>query len=225
MTNTADVRRSINRQQLTLAASFALFYEKSRAENQFLRSLNRSRQSESSGESHRAKTAHTQPPTRTDGDTPVRGNTPTATRTVSSALAQRKQLPLSPIAMNAASISGLCVRPAGLIPGRIDNVALLQSSRAQELRAEIERCLTLAMRLAGSAKRSDEFRWSLSPSLFPDTTVVLRRQTEGWSLHVVSADEQCSAVLRSGVSDLQQRFDKSGLGTLVVTVDNEEVRK
>ena len=96
---------------------------------------------------------------------------------------------------------------------------MLQSARAQELRAEIERILTMAMRLAGSARCSDEFRWVLSPLLFPDTTIVLRREDSGWRLDATVGDEECRDVLNGGVAELRRRFVSKDLGDLVVTVE------
>ena len=77
----------------------------------------------------------------------------------------------------------------------------------------------MATRLTESARCGDEFRWVLSPSLFPDTTIVLRRQDGGWKLDVIAGDEECHDVLNSGVAELRRRFSNKDLGELAVTIE------
>lgn len=96
--------------------------------------------------------------------------------------------------------------------------ATLQSSRAQALRAEIERCITIAARMIDGNQCSNEFRWVLSPTLFPDTTITLRRQNDGWKLDIIVGDEVCRNVLNEGIGALEQQFLRRNLGDILVRV-------
>lgn len=103
-------------------------------------------------------------------------------------------------------------------PAQVQVQAMLQSPRFQALRAEIKRCITMAMRMNAGERCNDDFRWTLSPTLFSGTTVVLRRLGDDWRLDVTANDQESHDVLAGGIGTLRRQFSQRNLGDIVVDV-------
>ncbi len=101
---------------------------------------------------------------------------------------------------------------------------MLQSPRAQELRAVIERCTRLAM-IAESQMGAGELlaqqgdiRIRLTAELFADTELVLRRpcRGKGWALSIDSGSREHSDLLAGATTMLRQQFVQRGLGDIQI---------
>lgn len=220
VTETTQIKRlAIQEGRLAVDFSLMRLWQGLRAENQFLRSLNRSRRPKANARDQCTGTRSNQTQGKAAPQRPESRMAPGSVQGESRSAAKTRKLPLNTILTGAAGgVVAISASP-DLARPELRGAALLQSARAQELRAEIERILTMAMRLAGSARCSDEFRWVLSPLLFPDTTIVLRREGSGWRLDATVGDEECRDVLNGGVAELRRRFVSKDLGDLVVTVE------
>ncbi|MGI9286944.1 MAG: hypothetical protein ACR2P1_16280 [Pseudomonadales bacterium] len=96
--------------------------------------------------------------------------------------------------------------------------AALQSARAQELRALIDRCVRFALLADSEAANDDSIRVAMAPELFPDTEFTLRRGNDGWLLNAHSATDECCQLLAKGASALHEKFAARGLGSITVSI-------
>ena len=215
MSNTNKLTRSdIQERYTALHASLVVMHQSSRAENRFLRSLNRSRQRSANAPRQSTITDGRQTASKTV-ELPQPRSARRVVRPEIRAVPKRQQTPLNTVLSNAAATPS---PDRVLRHSEVHELAPLQSSRAQELRAEIERCVTMAMRAADGSRCGDEFRLILPPSLVPDTTLVLSRRQDGWTLTAITSDLACRDVLTGGAAKLRQRFISKNLGDLLVTV-------
>ncbi|MGI9293565.1 MAG: hypothetical protein ACR2PS_06235 [Pseudomonadales bacterium] len=94
----------------------------------------------------------------------------------------------------------------------------LQSARAQELRALIDRCVRFAL-LADSETANDErIRIVLAPELFHNTEFTLQHSDEGWHLDAHSSSPECCQLLANEAGVLQEKFAARGLGQIAVSI-------
>jgi hypothetical protein len=187
-------------------------------ESQFLRAIGRSRQSTPSAINHRIEARKEAQRSEANTQATVRRETPDVQRLRANVASKKHKALLETLSFPVAAYATLSARVAYLAQPESRLAALLQSARLQALRAEIERCVSLALRHEGNVECSGEIRLILPPALFPDTTIVLRRQYDGWQLDSTVGDRESHDVLSDGAADLCHQFQRKGLGKLTVTV-------
>ncbi len=214
-----DKRPNLQDQRSLTDATLVQIYLSSQAENRFARSLNQNRQSGLSVPDREGMAQESLPLSKASASQAFASRDAASSAPVRTNVAlQPHKSSLSLMFVDADAAQAGLSRVSRLQQPAFQAPSVLQSSRAQSMRAEIERYVAMAIRSSARAGCSEEFRWVLPPTLFPDTTIVLRREQGGWSLDVTVGDEDCRAVLTNGIAELRRQFLINDLGDLVVGV-------